>query len=674
MIYCFNVLYVEDDPQDVDLTKAHFAEKAPDIRIQIAGSGAECFECLDREKFDLLLLDHHLPDTDGLDLLASISRRRLDVPVVLVTGVGDEDLVVRALRLGAANYVPKQGEYIQALPEVIRATIESRRRRRSEGVAAYPSVMRILYVEHVQMDIELTLRHFEEAAPHFTVEVVTTCGAALDRLSGQHSFDLVLVDLRMPDQSGLECLREAIRRRLRLPPFIVISGRGDEAAAIATLTLGAADYISKREGYLNQLTYCIEHAISRDRLTRLNEQLRIELAERERAETERMKLEAQLRQSQKMEAIGQLAGGIAHDFNNILAAMMMQAELALNVEGMPAEVRDGLVEIGRAAERAAALTRQLLLFSRRQVMVPRGLDLNEAVIGMSKMLGRIVGEDVEMQLRLQSAPLFTHADPGMIDQVLMNLTVNARDAMPRGGRLTIETAELILDPEGAAQIPDATPGRYVSLAVRDTGCGIPPEIMPHIFEPFFTTKEAGKGTGLGLATVFGIVKQHGGWISLESEGGRGTTFTVFLPQADPTDEATAVSRVRTSAERRRGSEVILVVEDDAPLRGLTRRVLEGNGYSVIEAASGVEAHRIWNEPGRSIALLLTDMVMPEGLDGRDLAARLRAERRDLKVVFTSGYSPEYAGREIHLEPGQDFIQKPWNPDRLLETVRRCLDG
>ena len=388
--------------------------------------------------------------------------------------------------------------------------------------------------------------------------------------------------------------------------------------------------------------------------------------------TEQRQLEEQYRQAQKMEAIGQLAGGVAHDFNNLLTVIRGYGSLLLMGAQTPAETAVAAQEIVRASERAANLTRQLLAFSRRQVMQPRSLDLTETVTSLTTMLQRILGADVHLQLKPYQSPLMTHADAGMLDQVLMNLVVNACDAMPNGGRLLIETTEKSFTEEQAAAIPDARPGRYVSLRVTDTGSGISPENLPRIFEPFFTTKQAGKGTGLGLSTVFGIVKQHCGWIQVDSEVGRGTTFQIFLPAAEETVESRTEEIVK--AEPLGGTETILVVEDEPSLRMLTRAVLEPHGYRVLEAASGVDALRVWEEHKGSIQLLLTDIVMPEGISGLELATRLRKYRPDLRVIFTSGYSADIAGGQLHLQEGQNFIQKPSSPQQLLETVRRCLDS
>jgi nitrogen-specific signal transduction histidine kinase len=388
--------------------------------------------------------------------------------------------------------------------------------------------------------------------------------------------------------------------------------------------------------------------------------------------TEQRRLEEELRQAQKLEAIGQLAGGVAHDFNNILAVIIMQTGLTAMEEGLTDTAREGLRQIHLAAERAANLTRQLLAFSRRQVMQPRDLDLNEVVTNLTKMLQRIIGEDVWLEMRLYPTPLMTHADAGMLDQVLMNLAVNARDAMPKGGRLIIETTAREISAAEAAALLDVKPGHYVGLSVSDTGCGIPPEILPRIFEPFFTTKEPGKGTGLGLATVFGIVKQHGGCIQVASEPGRGTTFEVYLPALAET--TTAASEAESRPGPRGGTETILLVEDDADVRLVTRITLERHGYRVLEAPDGLAALELWRQHRDAVALLLTDLVMPGELDGRELAQRLRADRPQLKVIYTSGYSPELAGRELHSRSGEAFLQKPCPAERLLETVRECLDA
>ena len=396
-----------------------------------------------------------------------------------------------------------------------------------------------------------------------------------------------------------------------------------------------------------------------------------DITERKRAEAALQESEQQLRQSQKLEAIGQLAGGVAHDFNNILASTLMQVDLIGFAENLPAAVKEGLEHIRADAERAARLTRQLLLFSRRQTMLPQILNLNDQVVSLVKMLQRIIGEDVHLELHLHAAPLLTHADAGMLDQVLMNLVVNARDAMPAGGRLRIETGEETVTTDQPLPHPEAVPGHFVCLAVSDTGSGIPPEILPRIFEPFFTTKTEGKGTGLGLATVYGIVKQHQGWIQVVNRPSQGVTFRVFLPaSATPMETASSDTKFRA----RRGTETILLVEDEPGLLKVTRAILVRQGYRVLTATNGPEALSLWREHRGTVALLLTDLVMPGGMSGQELGRQLRADQPQLKVIFSSGYSAEIAGRELPLHRGENFLQKPYAPGQLLKVVRQSLDG
>jgi len=386
--------------------------------------------------------------------------------------------------------------------------------------------------------------------------------------------------------------------------------------------------------------------------------------------TREMALEEQVRQVQKLEAIGQLAGGVAHDFNNILAVILMQTEQALeDAEGSP--VLASLVDIKKAAERASSLTRQLLLFSRRQVMQAVTLDVNEVVTNLAKMLQRILGEDIHLRIDLHGRPLWIHADVGMLDQVLMNLSVNARDAMPKGGRLTVATGEAQVDKDAPERHPRAQAESYCCLSISDDGCGIPPQVLPKIFDPFFTTKEPGKGTGLGLATVYGIVEQHRGWIEVSTDVGRGTTFRIFLPMLGV---AAGKPEAPSRARPRGGSETILLVEDDPEVRRVTQAILARYGYRVIPAGHGPEAMAMLESLNNRLDLLLTDMVLPEGMHGSEVASTIRGVVPNVKVVFMSGYSPELAGRPLTLQSGEAFLQKPFEFEALLATVRQCLDS
>jgi two-component system cell cycle sensor histidine kinase/response regulator CckA len=391
-----------------------------------------------------------------------------------------------------------------------------------------------------------------------------------------------------------------------------------------------------------------------------------ELNERKRAEEQLRKTEGQLRQAQKMDAIGQLAGGIAHDFNNVLTVILGQSSLMLDDLKATDPLRPELEEVRRAGERAAGLTRQLLAFSRQQVLQLRVLDVNEVVRGMERMLARLLGAHVQLEVRLGAGVDTVLADAGQMEQVVMNLAINARDAMPRGGKLTIETRNMTMAGEHV-QMP---PGEYVMLAVSDTGTGMDKETLARIFEPFFTTKEKGKGTGLGLSTVYGIVKQSGGHIWPYSEVGIGTTFKVFLPRHTATVRREAPQPGPVT--RLTGNETVLLVEDDDAVRAVTRGILRRAGYNVLEARNAGEAVLTCEQHPQRIHLLLTDVVMPQ-MSGAQLAHRLAQVRADMRVVCMSGYTDDAALRHGILDSEFAFVQKPLVPDVLLTKVRQVLD-
>jgi two-component system cell cycle sensor histidine kinase/response regulator CckA len=461
-------------------------------------------------------------------------------------------------------------------------------------------------------------------------------------------YDVCLVDYRLGAEDGIELVRELTSNGHDVP-VIVLTGQGDRNVDVEAARAGAADYLVKGEVSSALLERAIRYAMRRHadlRALRENEE--------------------QLRQAQKMEAVGRLAGGVAHDFNNLMTAVIGFSQLILARLDDPHPLRRDIEEIMRAGERASGLTNQLLAFSRKQVLQPKVLDLNAVVVEVEKLLRRLIGENVELLSELDPALGPVEADPGQLEQVIVNLVVNARDAMPTGGKVTIETANVALDRDSGL---DVLPGPYVLLAVSDTGVGIDEETKRQIFEPFFTTKAEGEGTGLGLATVFGIVKQSGGDVALESELGRGTTFKIYLPCA-----AEPIERLEPQAvqAKPKGSETILLVEDEDFVRRLEREVLEESGYTVLEASNPHHALELERSHVGEIDLLLTDLVLPE-LSGRELAERLTARRPALKTLFVSGY-PKDALNGGTLEPGTAFLQKPLTPGSLAHKVRELLDA
>jgi two-component system cell cycle sensor histidine kinase/response regulator CckA len=388
--------------------------------------------------------------------------------------------------------------------------------------------------------------------------------------------------------------------------------------------------------------------------------------------TERKRVEEQLRQSQKMEAVGKLAGGVAHDFNNLLTAIIGYSDLALARLREGDRLRKYVQEIKKAGERAASLTRQLLAFSRRQVLVSQVLDLNSVVSNLQKMLRRLIGEDIDLVTIAAPHLGCVRADPGQMEQVIINLAVNARDAMPQGGKLTIETGNVDLDESYTRSHIDVTPGRYAMLVVSDAGCGMDAETLSHMFEPFYTTKEEGKGTGLGLATVYGIVKQSGGHISVSSDPGKGTTFKIYLPRVEEGIELVRPGPAAHKASR--GTETVLLVEDDVTARDVVREVLQSRGYTVLEATGSNEALEIGERHvSRPIHLMLADVVMPE-MSGPRLADRLACLYPKMKVLYMSGHTDAAVARHVKLSRDVPYLQKPFAAEVLARKVRELLDA
>jgi signal transduction histidine kinase len=521
------ILYAEDNTLDAELTRSHFAEHVPDFEIEVVETGHQCLARLHRADCDLLLLDHRLPDMDGMDVLKTLVRAGMRLPVVLVTGVGDENLVVRALRLGAASYVPKQGDYLKSLPDLLRGVIEEHRLKQSQGLLASVS-RRVLYVEHHTMDIELTLRHFAEEAPQFEIDVAHTCADALARLSRPPAYDVVLVDLRMPDQSGLDFAREARCRGLPLPPFIMLSGKGDEAAAIASLKLGAADYLAKREGYLEQLPTTIDRAIAYDRLDRLNQQLRTELAERKRAEAELATANAELerrvaeRTAELLAANQELASfahTVSHDLRGPLHAIDGWSQVVLEDCGsqLGEEGRTHLQTVRSETHRMAQLIDDLLELS-RATHAPMKRTTVDLTAMAHELEAKLRAGEPERKVDFVVAPgMVADCDAGLLRAAMANLLGNAWKFTSKRPRARIEVGFGEED------------GRTV-YHVRDNGVGFDMRFAGKLFAPFQRLHGLAEfaGTGIGLATVQRIIHRHGGKLWATAEVDRGATFYFTL--------------------------------------------------------------------------------------------------------------------------------------------------
>ncbi|MBI5444542.1 MAG: response regulator [Deltaproteobacteria bacterium] len=636
MAEMIRVLIVEDLPTDADLSEREVRQALPHSEFQRVETREQYLSALESFRPDVILCDFKMPQFDGLTALALARERVPEIPFLIVTGSMSEDTAVECMKAGAWDYVIK--EHLRRLGPAVLGGLDQQRLRRERKLAQEKSQR----WERVFEEAQFGLAHADARTNTF-LEV----NATFARERGYAPGELVgrpILEIYPPEE------RDAMARRLaafneaghavfesvhlckdgrRLPVLMEVTTIADEAGRP-----------------VSRVTYALDI-------------------------TERKQLEAQLRQTQRLEAVGRLAGGVAHDFNNLLTVINGLAELAAS------ELRPGdpllpeLQGIQDAGNRAASLTRQLLAFARQQVVSPRPLDLNEAVGGLEKMLQRLIGEDIELRWKPGAEADRVFLDPSQVDQVLANLVVNARDAIPGTGAVTVETSAVVLDEAYCATHPGATPGEYAVLSVSDTGVGMDAQTLERIFEPFFTTKEPGKGTGLGLATVYGIVKQAGGSIYAYSEPGQGTTFRICLPRWTG-GPSRAESRPEMSTPRR-GSETVLLVEDEEAILELGRAILERQGYRVLTAHTPQEALLAAEaEPGE-IHLLATDVVMP-GMNGRELEERLRASRPGVKCLYLSGYPADVVTQRGVLPEGVSFLPKPYTIRSLAEKVREVLDG
>src|SRR5450432_836773 len=638
------VLVVEDSRSDLLVLESALAA-VTSVRFEITSVRrvGEAMVALASNEFDVVLSDLGLPDSSGLDTLITIQKVANGAPVIVMTGLSDERMGIRAMREGAQDYFVKGHFWENGL---VRSICDAIDRHRTNEAMRHSE-------ERFRASIESLLDGFALLTPiripggaisGFAVDYINAAGLDLRPTSGALPSPFTITDL-FPNCHERGLFNELLR----------VEGGGDPF--IPECVLICHELASE----LKTPTYDFRAVKTADGL-----------ALSWRDVTPRLRLEAQLLQSEKMNSIGQLAGGIAHDFNNVLTVIHGHADRLRDSTSLPRELADPVREISAAAVRATNLTKQLLTFSRQHPMIATDIDLNETVAQMSNMLGRILGEELHLRVEFRQPPPFVRADRGMIEQILLNLAVNARDAMPAGGELEISTTLRMVEKSELEFEPDVSPGPYVCLRIRDHGCGIAPNQLGKIFEPFFTTKEVGKGTGLGLATVYGIVKQHKGWIKVDSEVGQGTSFEVYLPQSDAKEATTTPPAVVEKPVT--GHETILLVEDEGTIREMAKMFLETHGYQVMEASNGPEAVKIWEKDQNRIDLVVTDLVMPEGLTGRQLVRRLQNDRPNLKVIFSSGHSCDLFGEDSFLDAETNFLQKPYRLDALVQMIRHCLDG
>lgn len=640
------ILLVEDLPTDAELAQREIRQTLKDCLFQRVETREDYLAALETFQPDLIVSDYRMPRFDGLTALKLALECAPLTPVIILTGAINEDTAVHCMKAGATDYVIK--EHIKRLGQAVSHALQQKQahleRRRAEE-ALRESEERYRTLVHTLPDAIIVI----DAAGNITYASPTAF-----RLYGGEKAELL-------GHNMLEWVHPSLHQQALNDFKVILSGgfiTGKEYLLLhrdGSVFFGevSASCLKNSQGQVIGII-CMARDIS----------------ERKRTEEEQAKLTEQLRQAQKMESIGRLAGGVAHDFNNLLTVIqgycsLMQAEI-------PGEssLLKNLAQIQLASERASALTRQLLAFSRKQILAPTVIDLNSLVVNLRMMLERLIGEDITLSTVLQPGLWPTIADPGQIEQVIMNLVVNARDAMPAGGKLTIETHNVQIDEPYLRTHLEAPGGPCVMLVVTDTGCGMDESTQANIFEPFFTTKEPGKGTGLGLATAYGIIKQSGGNITVYSEPGQGTTFKIYLPAHEMMAQSLAVASASPVA--RGGHETILLVEDEAMVRSLVQSILQAEGYTVLEAGHGSKALILAAQHQGSIDLLVTDVVMPD-MSGRELAEQLKTLRPQIKLLYMSGYTDDAVVRHGLLTAEVEYLSKPFSPSSLISKVREVLN-
>jgi PAS domain S-box-containing protein len=635
------VLLVEHDPDDARLCiRALHASKAT-TRVDVVCSPETFLRHLHQHTYDVVLSDYSIPGWSGMDALHLLRSKGKTTPFLLVTRTLGDEAAVSCIRQGASDYVLK--ERLCLLPHAIDRAIGEqllREERTHSDQSLRHSEAR--YRELVENAVSGVYR--ETASGRF-LQVNSSLVRMLGYGSKEELMALPALAAYNNHQDRERLLLDEYRRNGRFRGVEVEWKRKDGSPLMVRLNgRGVPD----EAGDLQVLEIIVEDV------------------------TERRALERQLHQAQKFEAIGQLAGGIAHDFNNVIGAIVGWAELGGEQAPVDGRMAEYFKKIRAQAMRAAGLTRQLLAFARRQILEPQNLQINRTVSDVLSLLEKVIGRDVEIEISLAPELACVRADPSQVEQILMNLCLNARDAMPGGGHLSIQTRNGKLDENYCQAIPGLVPGEYIELVVSDDGTGMDAATREHIFEPFFTTKDPGKGTGLGLATVFGIVRQHDGHVAVESELGHGTTFRILLPAAKNAVSSHQSGTIPEDQALRGGAETVLIADDHEGVREMARAALEGCGYHVLLATDGESAVQIFQRHSQEIALVVLDIVMPR-LGGREAAARMRVLRSDLPVIFTTGYSTDNDGLSQVVESGGIVLQKPFDPKKLALRVRQLLD-